>query len=93
MEIGWDQIVTNPSITKHFASDVEEIRKTDLEQVISDFHTFFGGGYSHSIFVTGASSTAYQPLLSTAASIFGYTPQLGSYLSSVGIDANDPKDP
>ena len=92
-EIGWDQIVTNPSITKHFASDVEEIRKTDLEQVISDFHAFFGGGYSHSIFVTGASSAAYQPLLSTAASIFGYTPQLGSYLSSVGIDANDPKDP
>lgn len=91
--MGWHQIENNPTINKSFASDVADIRKTDLDQVITDFHTLFGGGYSHSIFVTGTSSSAYQPLLTAAATIFGRTPELGSYLPSVGIDAIDSRFP
>lgn len=91
--IGWDEKVSNPTINKSFASDVEDIRKTDLDQVISDFHMLFGGGFPHSVFVTGASAAANQPLLSAAATILGHTPELGSYLSSVGTSTNDSRNP
>ena len=43
--MGWDQIESHPTINKSFASDVADIRKTDLDKVIADFHTSFGGGY------------------------------------------------
>ena len=91
--MGWNVLQANPVISKTFASDVEDRRKTDLDQVLSDMNTLFGGGHPCTIFVTGASQAAYQPLLDTAAGILGHTPQLGSYLSSVGTDATDSRSP
>ena len=91
--MGWNVIQANPVISKTFASDVEDRRKTDLDQVLSDMISLFGGGHPCTIFVTGASQAAYQPLLDTAAGILGHTPQLGSYLSSVGTDATDSRSP
>jgi hypothetical protein len=91
--MGWNSKQASPALPKTFASDVEARRKTDLDQVLADMITLFGGGHPCTFYVTGASQSAYQPLLDSAAAIFGHTPQLGSYLSSVGIDSTDPRSP
>jgi hypothetical protein len=91
--MNWNTLMSNPTLSKTFASDVEVRRKTDLDQVFTDMIDLFGGGHPCTFYVTGASQTAYQPLLDSAAAIFGHAPQLGSYLSSVGTDATDPRSP
>jgi hypothetical protein len=91
--IGWNVPSLDPIISKTFASDVETRRQTDLEQVLTDMITLFNGGHPCTIFVTGASAEAYQPLLTAGASILGHTPQIGSYLSSRGTNATDPRSP
>ncbi|SVD21569.1 uncharacterized protein METZ01_LOCUS374423, partial [marine metagenome] len=92
-EMGWDTPVPSPQISKTFAADVDDQRKTDLDGVIANMVDLFGGGFDAHFFITGTDPSLNQPVLDAAAKILNQTPSLGSYLSMAGTQPGDPRTP
>ena len=92
-DIEWDTPVQSPQISKIFAADVDDQRKTDLDAVIANMVDLFGGGFDAHFFITGIDPSLNQPVLDAAAKILGYMPRVGSYLSLAGTRSDDPRTP